>query len=120
MAIGDATTYADLRVDLGVSEAAFPDEVAEEYFARSFREYPNDTAKMIANTRVLVIQGLLAGGILASKYTQNQSSEDFTAIAGNLRWWLEYWQKKVAAAHDAATDITAGVFFKAISGQRGR
>ncbi len=121
MAIGDELAYQRLRASLGVDETVFPDETAEEYFEWANDTYPDNAAKREAYTRVLVIEGLLPGGMLLGKYTQNQSQEDFTKIKDNLAWWLDYWRQKVATVTDPVATPGGGLaFFTTAQGQRGR
>lgn len=121
MAVGTESEYRQLRRDLGVDEAAFSNDDAEVYFVDAQERYPDDHAKLVAYTRVLVIQGLIPGVLVIGKYQQNQSVEDFTKVKDNLEWWLNYWLGKVAEAADIPETPGANtLFFTTAQGQRGR
>jgi hypothetical protein len=115
-----AKQYERLRRDTGASADLLGDPDAELYFVESQESYPFDTAKMIAHTRVLVLQGFLANSALLGKYAQNQSQEDLTKVYDNLKDLLTYWSDKVDVVVDIIDPTTLQPFFFGLaSGNRG-
>lgn len=112
--------YARLRRDTGTSEDLLDDPGAEEFFVESLESYPEDSTKMKANARVLVLRGILASSALLGKYSQNQSQEDLTKVYDNLKDMLNYWSDQVAIVQDLVdTDTQNPFFFGLASGNRG-
>jgi|SRR5688572_980642 hypothetical protein len=119
MAVGTELQYARLRRDVGASIDVFDDTVAEEYFVESLERYPDDTAKMVAYTRVIAIRAIRASAAMLGKYAQNQSSEDFTKVFDNLSKMLEEAIAEVDKVADPEVG-TAPFFFGVASGTRGK
>lgn len=108
-----------LRRDTGASITLLPDETAETYFLESEETYPEDTAKMLANTRVLVLRGIRASSAMLGKYAQGQSEEDLEKVFDNLTIMLA---EAVAEVERVADPIEADVtpfFFGVAPGRRG-
>lgn len=112
--------YNRLRRDVGASEDVLTDALAEEYFEEALEKYPNDTAKMIAQARVIALKGIRASAALLGKYAQNQSEEDLTKVFDNLSELLEDAQEEVKGAADPVEqgEITP-FFFGVARGRRG-
>lgn len=112
--------YNRLRRDTGSTEDTLDDIQAEAYFVESDETYPNDTSKMIAYARVLVLRGYLANSALLGKYAQNQSEEDLTKVYDNLKDLLTYWGDEVDRVADVVDPtVTTPFFFGAAHGYRG-
>lgn len=113
--------YNRLRRDTGAPDSVLDDAAAEEYFSEASERYPDDTAKMVAYARVLVLRGILASASLLGKYAQNQSQEDLTKVFDNLTKLVDYWSKEVGVVSDPLdTSAIAPFFFDVGHGQRGR
>jgi hypothetical protein len=112
--------YKRLRRDVGASETVLPDALAEEYFEEAQELYPTDTAKMIAQARVVALKGIRASAALLGKYAQNQSEEDLTKVFGNLSTMLKDALAEVDKAADVVTPTTGPFFFETARGYRGR
>jgi hypothetical protein len=119
MAVGTPLQYARLRRDVGASAEVFGDDVAEEYFAESLERYPDDTAKMVAYTRVIALRSIRANAAMLGKYAQNQSSEDFTKVFDNVSQMLEEAIAEVDKVADPE-EGTAPFFIGVAAGTRGR
>jgi hypothetical protein len=83
LAAGDTTTMPDAEVD------AIYVEAAETY---------TDASSIVAATRVIAIQRLLASSAKMTSYTANNSSEDASDVFKHLMQLLGYWRGVLAAA----------------------
>lgn len=112
--------YNRLRRDVGASEDVLTDTLAEEYFEEALEKYPNDTAKMIAQARVIALKGIRASAALLGKYAQNQSEEDLTKVFDNLTELLHDAQDEVEYAADPVDQSSVTPFFFGVArGRRG-
>lgn len=111
--------YNRLRRDVGADEGNLTNELAEEYFEEALELYPNDTAKMIAQARVIALKGIRASSAMLGKYAQNQSSEDLTKVFDNLGVMLEDAKEDVEKAADPIEDSGGYSLFGVAAGYRG-
>lgn len=119
--VGESTRqYNRLRRDVGASEDVLTNELAEEYFEEALEKYPNDTAKMVAQARVIALKGIRASAALLGKYAQNQSEEDLTKVFDNLTELLHDAQAEVEYAADPVDQSNVTPFFFGVArGRRG-
>lgn len=115
-----AIQYRRLRRDVGASDTVLTDALAEEYFEEALEIYPDDTAKMIAQARVIALKGIRASAALLGKYAQNQSQEDLTKVFDNLSEMLKDAQAEVGRVADLVeVATTTPHFFEVAPGRRG-
>lgn len=114
--------YNRLRRDVGASETVISDELAEEYFVESDEKYPENTAKMIANARVIALRAIRASSAMLGKYAQNQSEVDLTKVFDHLTTLLNDAIRDVGLESDPITDEDRGdfSFFGTATGRRGQ
>jgi hypothetical protein len=111
--------YKRLRRDVGASESVLTDVLAEEYFEEAQEIFPTDTAKMIAQARVIALKGIRASAALLGKYAQNQSQEDLTKVFDNLNKMLEDAIAEVEKVSDPIEAAVTFPFFDLALGRRG-
>jgi hypothetical protein len=126
MAVFDTDTeslkqYNRLRRAVAASEDVLSNSVAEEYFEEAQELYPDDTAKMIAYSRVVALEGIRASSAMLGKYAQNQSEEDLTKVFDNLSDMLKEAREAVEKAADPVVlaEVTP-FFFTKVRGRRGQ
>lgn len=125
MAVSDWTDedktkqYNRLRRDVGTSDDVLTDDLALEYFEESEEKYPDDTAKMVAYTRVIALKGIRASAALLGKYAQNQSEEDLTKVFDNISEMLNDAIAEVDSVSDPIEDNVSPFYFGVASGRRG-
>lgn len=111
--------YNRLRRDVGADEGNLTNDLAEEYFEEALEVYPSDTAKMIAQARVIALKGIRASSAMLGKYAQNQSSEDLTKVFDNLGELLDEWKEEVQQAADPIEESGGYSLFGVAAGYRG-
>lgn len=116
----DTVAYQRLRRDVGASIDVLTPDIAEALFAEALEEYPNDTAKMTAYTRVIAIMGIRASAAMLGKYAQNQSTEDLTKVFDNLTEMLRDAEAKVDKVADSIESDVSPFFFGVARGRRGQ
>lgn len=112
--------YTRLRRYVGANVSIMPDELAEEYFEESLESFPNDTAKMIAYSRVVALRTIRGNAIMLGKYAQGQSEEDLNKVFDRLTLMLEEAIAEVDKVADPIEPTASPFFFGVAQGQRGR
>jgi hypothetical protein len=113
--------YKRMRRYVGASEDVIDNILAEELFVEAQEAYPNDTAKMIWQARVIAVELIRGNAVMLGKYAQNQSMEDMTKVFDNLTVLMDEAKSERDKAQDAV-DQTERVpfFFGKMTGRRGQ
>lgn len=119
---GDEQTkqYNRLRRATGASAALLTDPLAEEMFLEAQETYPTDTAKMIAQARVVTLTMIRASSAMLGKYAQGQSEEDLEKVFDNLSVMLDEAKADVEKAADPLETNVEPFFFGVATGRRGQ
>lgn len=112
--------YKRLRRDTGANASLLDDDLAEEMFEEALELYPDDTAKMIAYARVVVLRMIRASSAMLGRYAQGQSEENLEKVFDNLTTMLEDAVANVDKAADPIDSNVAPFFFGTAPGYRGR
>jgi hypothetical protein len=113
--------YNRLRRDVGASEAVLSNDTVEEYFVEASELFPNSSAKMKAQARVIALKEIRGNAIYLTKYAQGQSEEDLSVVFDRLDKLLDEAKSDVESAVDVVTAETANPFFFGTArGRRGQ
>jgi hypothetical protein len=107
-----ATTDAEkarLRRDIGGDATSLPDGDIDDIFDEAAERY-TDAASIVAYTRVLAIQGLLASSAKLTSYRQNESQESLSDVFKHVGGLLKVWEGKTDDAVAAASTSGAARF----------
>ena len=113
--------YKRMRRFVGATSDVIDDDLAEEFFEEAEENYPNDTAKMVWQARVIAVEAIRGNAAMLGKYMQNQSTEDFTKVFDNLNILMDEAKTERDKAQDAVDNtVVTPFFFGAVTGRRGQ